>query len=134
MRTAVLKLFLIAFGAALPACATFVPPKEPVNARGPANVSPGGLNDEELKACDEVDGECRYFLAPCSMKEHSPLYREPGAAGPQAYMSLKAEAYMNQLEELPKRGYCQLPPRPMPADLYNRDTCIYVFIKKDKCE
>ena len=88
-------------------------------ARGPAAaVSPGGLNEEEQKACDEADGECRYLIAPCTRKEH---------------MSLKQETYLNDLEDFRKRGYCQITPRPLPAEMYNKDTCIYVFVKNGTC-
>lgn len=125
MRVSALFLILI-----LSACATFAPQRD---SRAPASLSPGGLNEDEMKACDEVDGECRYFIAPCSLKEHSPLYRAPGSVAPQAYMSLKDEAYLNELEDLSKRGYCQMAPRPLPAEQYNADTCIYVFIKNDSC-
>ncbi|MGZ3721595.1 MAG: hypothetical protein ACXVA9_01610 [Bdellovibrionales bacterium] len=108
-------------------CASVTP--EP--SRGPANVSPGGLNDEETAACDGSD--CKYFIAPCSLKEHSPLYRAPGSTTKAPYMSLKDEAYLNELEDLAQRGFCQMAPRAMPAEQYNHDTCIYVFIKKDQC-
>lgn len=94
-------------------------------------VSPGGLNEDEQRACEGY--ECKYFIAPCSMKEHSPLYRSPAAVGPEPYMSLKEESYLRELENLAARGYCQMPPRAMPAELYNRDTCIYVFIKQPEC-
>jgi hypothetical protein len=111
-------------------CATFVQPEAP--SRGPASV--GGLNTSEAKACDEADGECKYFIAPCSMKEHSPLYRAPGSTGgQQAYMSLKEEYYMNELEDLSHKGYCQLPARALPPEQYNNDTCMYVFVKQDSC-
>jgi hypothetical protein len=133
-KNKMLRLVLLLFLLWSLGCSTFFPAPESVApVRGLASVSPGGLNDEESKACDEVDGECRYFIAPCSLKEHSPLYRAPGSTAPNEYMSLKDEAYLNQLEDLSKRGFCQMAPRAMPAELYSRDTCIYVFIKKDRC-
>ena len=98
----------------LTGCATFFPPKEVANTRGPASV--GGLNEAEAKACDVVDGDCKYFIAPCSLKEHSPLYRSPSSTAPQAYMTLKEEYYLDELEDLSHHGYCQLPPRALPAD------------------
>jgi hypothetical protein len=110
-------------------CALTKPTPNPV--RGPASVSPGGLNEEETRLCN--DAECKYFIAPCSLKEHSPLYRAPGSTAKPAYMSLKEETYLNQFEDLPQHGFCQLPPRAMPVEEYNHDTCIYVFIKKEDC-
>lgn len=93
--------------------------------------SPGGLNENEIEACEDMD--CTYFIAPCSLKEHSPLYTAPGSTKKNVYLSLKEESYLDKLETLSSRGYCQLPPRAMPTDLYSKDTCIYVFVKKGKC-
>jgi hypothetical protein len=125
-----LSILLLSTTAALSGCATFVQPQ--TSSRGPASL--GGLNESEAKACDEADGECKYFIAPCSMKEHSPLYRAPGSTGGQErYQSLKEEYYMDELEDLSHKGYCQLPVRALPAEQYNHDTCMYVFVKQDDC-
>ena len=101
--------------------------------RDPAGqvLSPGGLNAEEERACDGYT--CKHFLAPCSLREHSPQLRVPNAMGPRRYTSLKSEAYARELESLINAGYCQMPTRTMPEELYNHDTCIFVFIKKPDC-
>src|SRR4051794_12051236 len=87
-------------------------------------ISPGGLNNEETRICEDL--ECKYFIAPCSLKEHSPLYRAPGSTEKPAYLSLKEEQYLTELDTLYQRGFCQLAPRALPAEQYNHDTCIYV--------
>jgi len=111
--------------------------QSPEAARGPASLramtSPGGLNSSEEKICESTD--CRQLIAPCSLKDNMPLYRRPGSEvpPPEHYLSLKDEAYLKTIEEIPQRGFCQLPPRPLPAENYNNDTCLYVFVKQDSC-
>src|SRR4051812_19921013 len=95
------------------------------------DLSPGGLNSEEESECEGFD--CKYFLAPCSLKEHSSLYGPSRSEAAVSYMSLKEESYLREIETLAAGGYCQRPPRKLPAETYNANTCIYVFIKKPEC-
>ena len=125
MNANYLALFILSAG--ISGCSTLTSP----TARGPSSVSAGGLNQEEIAICDGT--ECKYLLAPCSMKEHSSLYRAPGSTSSPKYLSLKEESYLGEIENLSRRGFCQRPPRPMPAEHYNQDTCIYVFIKNETC-
>src|SRR5689334_1147924 len=89
--------------------------------RGPAAqaISPGGLSEEEERACDGFN--CKYFIAPCSLHQHSSRLRAPNVTGPQRYTSLKDEAYLGQLKSLLNAGFCQMPTRKMPEELYNHD-------------
>jgi hypothetical protein len=43
------------------------------------------------------------------------------------------ERYLNEMDLLHDAGYCQLQARPLPAETYNRNTCLYVFVKRGKC-
>lgn len=103
-------------------CALMRPHEE--LSRSPASTSPGGLNDEELNRCDGT--ECKYFIAPCDLKEA----RAPNST---RYVSLQQEAYLRQMDEYDQRGFCQLDTRHMPNDLYGKNSCIFVFIKRDGC-
>jgi hypothetical protein len=119
----------------LAGCAMWKP--TPESTRGPASLralaSPGGMDLHEQKICEST--ECRQLIAPCSLKDHSELYRAPGSEvpPPEHYLSLKDEAYLKTIEEIPQHGFCQLPPRRLPTDNYNNDTCLYVFVKQDSC-
>jgi len=92
----------------------------------------GGLNEEETAQCE--DSKCNYFIAPCSLREHSPLFMAPGSTAPPTYLSMKEDDYLDEFDTYATHGYCQLPPRLLSSYEYNKDTCLYVFVRRPSCQ
>jgi hypothetical protein len=100
-------------------------------ARKPAAVDSGAqLSADERAACDE--SECTNLVAPCTMLERAPKNVAPESPLPRP-LSMMEERYLNEMDLLHDAGYCQLQARPLPAETYNHNTCLYVFVKRGKC-
>lgn len=87
------------------------------------------MTENEADLCSEYD--CANMVAPCSV-----IYsRANSGPGTQVVreLSMMEEKYSDQMDLLTKAGYCLLPPRELPAETYNKSTCLFVFVKSGNC-